>query len=137
MSNVVTIDITAQSGEKVRKSFDRALATVSKFDKAMEKTERQMEKMARDTFQVCAQLLGDAAEQIRALLDRLNVAGGAGYGGSFRNFGGSDIGKQIAESFNANIKVKLPDLGKRLGTAVSAGLITKKCSQISTRTPWI
>ena len=55
MSNVVTIDITAQSGEKVRKSFDRALATVSKFDKAMEKTERQMEKMARDTFQVCAQ----------------------------------------------------------------------------------
>lgn len=124
MSNVVTIDITAQSGEKVRKSFDRALATVSKFDKAMEKTERQMEKMARDTFQVCAQLLGDAAEQIRALLDRLNVAGGAGYGGSFRNFGGSDIGKQIAESFNANIKVKLPDLGKRLGTAVSAGLIT-------------
>ena len=124
MSNVVTIDITAQSGEKVRKSFDRALSTVSKFDKAMEKTERQMEKMARDTFQVCAQLLGEAAEQIRALLDRLNVAGGAWYGRSFRSFGGSDIGKQIAESFNANIKVKLPDLGKRLGTAVSAGLIT-------------
>ncbi|MDO4277287.1 MAG: hypothetical protein Q4C69_00540, partial [Lachnoclostridium edouardi] len=52
MNNVVTIDVTASSGENIRKNFEKATASITKFDNALKRMEEHIKKMALKDYEI-------------------------------------------------------------------------------------